>query len=149
MTPRYYPRAIVQASAVFTVGGLTGEGQVLDLTVPGCLIESPLSLKPGDSLTLRVNLPQMGATFRVALGVVRWVEGTRFGVEFVQMDQHDRLRYNALVGALLHQQTAAPPQSTRTRYSRPLDGVNWHLDTHGVPTPPRPGARAGTKPRTR
>jgi hypothetical protein len=39
---RYYPRVAVEGSAVFTVGGFTGKGQVLDLTVPGCLIDSPL-----------------------------------------------------------------------------------------------------------
>jgi hypothetical protein len=107
MKPRYYPRAVVQASAIFTVGGLTGEGQVLDLTVPGCLIDSPRSPNEGDSLTLCVSLSQGGATFRVARGVVRWVEGSRFGVEFIEMDLRERFRYNATVGTLLNQQVAS------------------------------------------
>ena len=143
MTPRYYPRAVVQASAVFTVGGRMGEGQVLDLTVPGCLIDSPLSPKQGDSLTLRVSLPQGGATFRVALGVVRWVQGSRFGVEFIEMDQKERLRYNATVGAFLHQQAANPARPDQTSYSRQAGGVNWHLDAHGVATTTPPVSRTG------
>ena len=68
MKLRYYLRVIVQGSAVVTVGGFTGEGQVRDLTVPGCLIDSPLSPNKGDLPVLHMNLPQEGATFRVALG---------------------------------------------------------------------------------
>jgi len=58
MKPRYYLRVIVQGSAVFTVGGFTGEGQVLDLTVPGCLIDSPLSPNKGDLPVLRMIFPR-------------------------------------------------------------------------------------------
>lgn len=144
MTPRYYPRAVVQASAVFSVGGRLGDGLVLDLTVPGCLLESPCPPHRGDALTLRVSLPQGGPTFRVALGVVRWVQGRRFGVEFLEMAPPERLRYNATVRTLLHQQAARPEPAGA---SRPPSGVNWHLDTYGV-TPP-PGAPAGAGRRTR
>ena len=104
MKPRYYPRAIVHGSAVFTVGGVIGEGQVLDLTVPGCLIASPCSPHKGDSLELCLDLPQLSAPFRVARGVVRWVQRSRFGVEFIEMDKQEQLRYNAAVGTLLHKQ---------------------------------------------
>jgi PilZ domain len=134
MKPRYYPRAVVQASAVFIVGGFTGEGQVLNLTVPGCLIDSPLSPKKGDSLTLRLGLPQVGATFRVALGVVRWVQGSRFGVEFIEMDPKERLRYNAAVGKLLQRQAASHSRPDQKSYSCQSGGVNWHLEEHGVST---------------
>ena len=51
MQPRYYRRAVVQRSAVFPVDGRTGEGQMLDLTVPDCLIDSPCSPNKGDSLS--------------------------------------------------------------------------------------------------
>jgi hypothetical protein len=101
---------------------------VLDLTVPGCLIESPLSPQKGDSLALRVKMLQAGASFRVARGVVRWVQGSRFGVEFIEMDPHERQRYNAIVDKLLQQQAA---RHDRQSYSRQPGGVNWHLDEHG------------------
>lgn len=123
MRPRYYPRVAVQGSAIFTVGGFTGKGQVLDLTVPGCLIDSPLVPNKGDSLVLRMNLPQEGATFRVARGVVRWVLGTCFGVEFIEMDHRERLRYNATVDKLLHQQGARRSRNDKTNYSRQRGGV--------------------------
>jgi hypothetical protein len=97
----------VQGSAVFIVDGFTHEGQVLDLSVPGCLIDSPVSPKKGDSLTLCLDLPQVGALFCVARAVVRWVQGSRFGVEFIEMDQTERLHYNAAVANFLQHQTAS------------------------------------------
>lgn len=149
MKPRYYPRAVVQGSAVFTVGGLTGEGQVLDLTVPGCLIDSPLSPKRGDSLELCLGLPQVGATFRVALGVVRWVQGSCFGVEFIAMDPKERLRYNATVGKFLQHQAASHARPDQKSYSRQPGGVNWHLEEHGVSTTHPTLSRAVASRRTR
>lgn len=107
MKPRYCSRAVVRGSAVFTVDGLIGEGQVLDLTVPGCLIDSPFSPKKGDSLELCLDLPELGAMFRVARGVVRWMQGSRFGVEFIEMEQRERFRYNATLGTLLHEQVVS------------------------------------------
>ena len=135
MKARYYPRAVVHATALFTVDGLMGEGQVLNLTVPGCLIDSPLSPKKGDALTLRLRLPKPEDTFHVALGIVRWVQGSRFGVEFIQMDQKERVRYNALVRRLLKQQATSHSRLEQTRYSQQPGGVNWHLEEHGLSRP--------------
>ena len=135
MKPRYYPRAVAQGSAVFTVGGLTDDGQVLDLTVPGCLIDCPLSPKMGDSLTLCLDLPQVGATFHVALGVVRWVQWSRFGVEFSRWT-------NTSGGATTPLSTrsftsrqpshARPDQKSDSRQPGP---VNWHLMNTGCRPP--------------
>ena len=101
MKPRYVQRASVRGSVDFTVGGLMGKGQILNLTVPGCMVESPLAPHKGDCMTLSLSIPQFGATFHVSMGVVRWVKGDRFGVEFIAMNQKDRLRYNACVAKCL------------------------------------------------
>ena len=125
MVPRYYPRVQVKAFASFTgsgvtCGGITCEGTVLDVTVPGCLIQSSsVSARKGDSLTLRVTIPQVRATFLVARAVVRWVDELRFGVEFVEMDPKERVRYNATVNRLLQQQA---PSSTQQQYCE-----DWHF----------------------
>ncbi len=116
MKARYFPRAVVQGSAVFNVGGLIGEGQVIDLTVPGCSIDGSHSPKKGDSLELCLDLCQAGAMFSVIRGVVRWVQGSRFGIEFIEMDQTERLRYNAVVATCLrHQETCrAQPEELQS-----------------------------------
>lgn len=132
MKPRYYPRALVNASVVFTGNGFMGEGQLLNATVPGCLIQSGFTAKKGDSLTLRLTFPLTGDTFLVAQAVVRWVAGFRFGVEFIQMSRLEQVRYKALVNDLLKFQTPSHAPSARKRFSHQPGGVNWHLVEYGV-----------------
>lgn len=98
MRRRYLNRVPVKGTATFSsASGLNGEGRVLDLTVPGCMIESPLPPRKGDSVFLNLYIPQFEAHFSVSMGIVRWVHGSRFGVEFVMMGQRDQMRYNACV----------------------------------------------------
>jgi PilZ domain-containing protein len=127
MKRRYLQRASVRGSVIFTVAGLTGEGQILDLTVPGCMVESDLSPQKGDSVTLRMFIPQFGATFNVSMGVVRWVKGDRFGVEFIAMKQKDRLRYNLCVAKCLQGKTSTPKT-----YSNQPGTINWHLKEYSL-----------------
>jgi hypothetical protein len=127
MKRRYLQRAAVRGSVIFTVAGLTGEGQVLNLTVPGCMVESTLSPQKGDCVTLRLFIPQFGTTFHVSMGIVRWVKGGRFGVEFIAMKQKDRLRYNACVAQYLRGKTSTPKT-----YSSEPDSVNWHLEEYSL-----------------
>ncbi len=127
MKRRYLKRASVRGSVIFTAAGLTGEGRILDLTVPGCMVESDLSPQKGDCVTLRMFIPQFGATFNVSMGVVRWVKSGRFGVEFIAMKQKDRLRYNLCVSKCLRGNTSTPKT-----YSNQPGTVNWHLKEYSL-----------------
>ena len=127
MKPRYVQRASVRGSAIFTVAGLTCEGQILNLTVPGCMIESTVTPQKGDSVSLRLFIPRFGANFDVSMGIVRWVKDGRFGVEFIAMEQKDRLRYNACVAKYLLGKTSGQKQSS----SEP-GSVNWHLAEYSL-----------------
>lgn len=62
---------------------------VLDLTIPGCLIQSPIALKKGEYLQLKMFLPGIKLPFSVAMAAVRWNKGTHFGVEFIKMSETD------------------------------------------------------------
>ena len=109
MKGRYSQRVSVKGAVTFSsAAGLNGKGHVLDLTVPGCMIESALPPRKGDSVLLNLFIPEFGAHFYVSMGVVRWVNGRRFGVEFIGMEQNDRLRYNACVADCLRQKKSAP-----------------------------------------
>ncbi len=48
MRPRYRTRIQAKFPVTITVGLHASEGRILDLTVPGCLIESAVSMKKGD-----------------------------------------------------------------------------------------------------
>jgi hypothetical protein len=87
MQPRYKPRIRLRFPVTFTSGTRSGEGQVLDLTLPGCLIESSAAIEDAQSLQLELFLPGLKLPVSVTLGVVRWTKGKRFGVEFIKMHE--------------------------------------------------------------
>jgi hypothetical protein len=78
MKPRYKERIALRSLVTFTMGSQTEEGRVLDLTSPGCLIESSVAVQEGQSLQL---LPGLESPLSILLGVVRWTDGNQSGVE--------------------------------------------------------------------
>jgi PilZ domain len=98
MTRRYSERIAVNGRAIFTMGSMVGEGEVVDLSNPGCLIESKASVNKGESLHLKIFLRGPKAPgLTIALAVVRWTNGSRFGVEFIKMTEVDRAQLTSFV----------------------------------------------------
>ena len=85
MKQRYRPRVGLRVPVRFAGQAEVGQGQILDLTVPGCLIESRTVVGQGDSLQLEIYIPGQRFPLSVSLAVVRWTKGKRFGVEFIKM----------------------------------------------------------------
>jgi PilZ domain len=96
MEPRYKKRIPLMASVSFCNGELSGQGCVLDLTAPGCLIESSQEVVKGQYFQLQISLPDQNA-LSVKLAAVRWSKGRRFGVEFIKMDEPEQQMLEALV----------------------------------------------------
>lgn len=92
MVNRYSSRVPVGCSVVFAGDGMVGEGRALDVSIPGCLLESPQTTRAGDYVQLRLFLPDNQPPLSVQLAVVRWVEGSRFGVEFIRSSSQDQVR---------------------------------------------------------
>ncbi len=90
-------RLPLQCSIIVATGIQTGEGRVLNLSKYGCLVESPLPIKAGDHLQLRLFLPESDQSVCAKLAVVRWVQATLFGVEFLTIDEKYRSRLNQFV----------------------------------------------------
>lgn len=97
MNPRYSERKLTSAKVTLSAGPRVGEGQVLDLTVPGCLLETKVPLEAGQAVQLRIHL-DTPRPMRIDLGIVRWVSKGNAGVEFVRMSQDDSLRLRFVVG---------------------------------------------------
>lgn len=127
MKPRYSQRVSVKSPAVFSIGSLLGQGQVLDLTIPGCMLESTLSVKVGDCIQLKCFLPGYQPPLCVNEGVVRWVNGNRCGVEFVKMSEKDRRQLNQFVTM----QLSRHGQEGNRKFSE-SGGHNWHLRIHAL-----------------
>ena len=130
MKPRYNKRIQIESPVVFTIGSLVGEGRALDITVPGCLIESPVSVKKGDYLQLKLFLPGLKSPFSVALAAVRWTNGSQFGVEFIKMNEKEQRQLNQVMARHLSNRDLKQ-EGTRQQFSEP-DGQNWHLDTYSL-----------------
>ena len=90
-------RIPLQCSIVLASGIQVGEGQVLNMSDRGCLVESSVSVKAGDYLQLRFSLHESEPSMRVSRAAVCWAQGLRFGVEFLGMEEKDRARLNRFV----------------------------------------------------
>jgi hypothetical protein len=97
MQARYKNRVPLTASVSFCNGELCGEGRVLDLTAPGCLIESPQEVLKGQYFQLQISLPDLNASLSVRLAAVRWSKGRRFGLEFIKMDRPEQQMLDAFM----------------------------------------------------
>ncbi|MGC3975897.1 MAG: PilZ domain-containing protein [Nitrospira sp.] len=97
MNPRYSERKPTSAKVTLSAGPRVGEGQVLDMTVPGCLLQTTMPLERGQDVQLLMYLDQI-RPMRVTLGIVRWVSGKTAGIEFIRMSAGDQERLRVVVG---------------------------------------------------
>jgi hypothetical protein len=97
MQPRYKNRVPLTASVSFCNGELSGQGRVLDLTAPGCLVESPQKVLKGQYFQLQISLPGRASPLSVMLAAVRWSKDRRFGLEFIKMDRPEQEILDALM----------------------------------------------------
>lgn len=94
---RYCERVHTHFPVVFAGEAYVGEGTVLNVSVPGCAVQSRKRVQPGSYLEMRMLVPDTTSPLRVGLAKVRWSEGRRFGVEFIQMPGEDQVRLGRLV----------------------------------------------------
>ena len=93
-------RFAFQCSIVLVSGRQVGEGQVLNMSGNGCLVESSVPVKVGDNLQLRLSFHKPEPSMRVSRAAVCWVRGLRFGIEFIEIEEKDRARLNCFVPLL-------------------------------------------------
>jgi len=99
MNNRYRKRVQLRAWVLFSNDGVFGEGRVLDLTAPGCQIESSQKVLPGQYLELRILLPGETSLLTVRLAAVRWVREMRFGAEFIRMAKTEQHALNVFMAS--------------------------------------------------
>ena len=107
---RYCERVHTHFPVMFAGEAYVGEGTVLNVSVPGCAVHSRKRVQPGSYLEMRMLAPDTTSPLRVGLAKVRWCEGRRFGVEFIQMPGEDQVRLGRLVKNKIP--FALPPRSS-------------------------------------
>lgn len=84
--PRGRLRVPVDYRALFTGDEGSGHGTVKNLTLAGGEVESHVQLPVGARVCLHVQPPGARPPIVIALAVVRWNQGDRFGLEFVRFE---------------------------------------------------------------
>jgi len=83
--------------AMYCVTSTVGEGKISNLSAVGCLIETDEPLSEDQQVALRLLLPDKTESLPIDAAQVRWVQGTRAGIEFVHIDREANLRLHAFV----------------------------------------------------
>jgi hypothetical protein len=86
MHPRSRPRVAVDYPVLFTGDKVSGHGLLKNLTIAGSEIESHVKFSLGAHLCLKVEPSGARPPIVIALAVVRWNQGDRFGLEFVRFE---------------------------------------------------------------
>ena len=108
--------------AMYCVTSTVGEGKISNLSAVGCAIETDEPLPQDQRVALRLLLPDKMESLPIEVAEVRWVEGTRAGIEFIHIDREANLRLHAFVWDKMveriqfiqHQHTMSASSTSRT-----------------------------------
>lgn len=99
---RMTPRLRVQFRTMFSADStLEGTGIMLDLSMGGCRIESPVTVEPGMSLELRIYAPDVEWPLMVEAASVQWVSGQTFGLAFFRITETEHRRLGQVINDLM------------------------------------------------
>ena len=99
---RTTPRVRVQFRTTFSdATKLEGIGGLLDLSLGGCRIESPVPVVPGLALELRIHVPELDWPIMIETASVQWVSGLIFGLAFFRLREAEQQRLEQLVNHLM------------------------------------------------
>jgi len=97
-TPRFrvHFRSTLSASTQ-----LEGTGLMLDLSLGGCRIESPVTVEPGVSLKLSIYVPGLDWPLMIEAASVQWMRGKIFGLAFIRIRDTERQRLEQVINDLM------------------------------------------------
>ena len=83
--------------AMYCVMSTVGEGKITNLSAMGCSIETDEPLNQDQHVALRLILPDNSESLPINTAEVKWVQGTRAGMEFIDVEQRANLRLHSFV----------------------------------------------------
>jgi hypothetical protein len=90
-------RLTVAGTIVLERATFNEEGRLINVSIPGCGVESPMSVSVGDDLRLRLYLFDEEAAIYVPHAIVRWKNQMRFGLQFLVWEETDRQRLTQFI----------------------------------------------------
>lgn len=103
MKVRQSARVQVQCPCSFSGEDVAGEGIVINLSRPGCAVESATPMRIGSRIELHLLLPIHFFPVAVDHAEVVWSSATKFGVKFVRIRPEDEARLQRLIEQYLGQ----------------------------------------------
>lgn len=101
MEQRKTPRFPVRFRSSFTSLNIVGgDGNITDLSLRGCRVESQTEVRPGTSLEVRIHASEDEPPLKIQEGVVRWSRAQQFGMEFVTLAPEEWARLQHTVTQL-------------------------------------------------
>ncbi len=97
MELRQTPRVQVECPCTFSGPNVGAEGIVVNLSLPGCAVESNTHVLPGTYLALHILMPVHFSPMAIPLAVVRWSEEHKFGVRFLDVGPEEQARLDGLI----------------------------------------------------
>jgi hypothetical protein len=97
---RPYQRFPVHCSVTYNAGPFQGHGTIWNLSCTGWRLSGDLPMRPGETLSLMVTLPNEQC-IEILQAVVRWSRGQEFAVETVMVEQHTHARLQHYVTRLV------------------------------------------------
>ena len=88
---RPFRRFPVHCAATYNAGPFQGQGTIWNLSCTGWRLSGDLPMRPGETLSLTVTLPNEQRIV-VPETVVRWSRGQEFAVENFLIEQHNHVR---------------------------------------------------------
>jgi hypothetical protein len=99
---RPFRRFPVQCSVTYNAGAFQGHGTVWNLSCTGWRLSGNLPMRPGETLSLTVTLPNEQHIL-IPEAVVRWSRGQEFAVENLSIEPHARARLQHYVTRLVQE----------------------------------------------
>ena len=94
------PSLPVQCSVTYNAGPFQGQGTIWNLSCTGWRLSGDLPMRPGETLSLTVTLPNE-QRIEIPEAVVRWSRGSEFAVETIKIDEHTVARLQHYVRCLV------------------------------------------------
>lgn len=101
MEQRKNPRFPVRFRSSFTSLNIVGgDGNLTNLSLRGCRVESQTEVRPGTSLEVRIHTSEEEPPLKIQEAVVRWSRAQQFGMEFVKLEPEEWARLQHTVTQL-------------------------------------------------
>ncbi len=103
-TLRPFRRFPAQCAVTYNSGLFQGQGIVWNLSCSGWRLSGDLPMRPGETLSLTVTLPNE-QRIKIPEAVVRWTRGQEFAVETVMIEAHTQAGLKHYVKRLVQEPT--------------------------------------------